>query len=753
MHRALAMVAGLLAAACLLAGCKSWLEPERIKQRRAAQEQAIAKLPPAGTVGLEPGQVTPLFPEDVTEPETTIAPVIERGTGRVAGQPTPRTQASIGSATGGRVTLNVVDADLREVVRLVLEDTLGANYVIDPAVEGAITLQTSQPIPVEDLTAVLDATLRLNGAALVRTGDLYKVVPLDQALTAGLIPEVRPIPDAGQPGFSVQAVPVRYVGVTELAEILAPFAPPGGLVRADPARNLLLLAGSADQLSALVDLVSIFDVDRMAGMSFGLFPLEAAAAEPLAGELEQLFGQQEEAAGGVISFVPIERLNAVLVMTTQPDYLDRARTWINRLDRGAEGDEPKVYVYAVQNGRAADLAEVLSQLFGLPSAAVGGGDLLAPGLEPATIGSLTGDREGLGEVGDTETGGFLGERLGGPSGTRSQLGGAASGAAERIRPEEGETRIIADNTTNSLVIRARPRDYRRIESALEQLDIRPLQVLIEATIAEVTLNDELRYGLQWFIRSGDFAVSSSTNSPAPRGIGPPRGDLSGGIGDFLGVLNPLAGGGFNALFANDNEVRVLLSALETATDLNVISSPQVVVLDNQTAQLQVGNEVPILTQQQQSTTAGDASIINNIEQRQTGVILNVTPRVNTSGLVLLEIEQEVSDVVSTSTGEINSPTISNRRVASTVAVQSGQTVALGGLIQDRITEGSRGTPVLSRLPFVGFLFGEQNTEARRSELLVLLTPRVIRDPLEARRVTEELRQRLESVRTLESRIR
>lgn len=742
MRRALVFTASLAAAAMILVGCKSLLEPDRVKERRAAQEEAVSALPPAGTIGAERGRVTPLFPGEATEPARTIAPVIERGTGRIAGQPVPRTRASIGTSAGGRVTLNVVDADLREVIRLVLEDTLGVNYVIDPAVEGSITLQTSQPIPAEDLTALLDATLRLNGAALVQTGDLYKVVPLDQALTAGLIPEIRPVPDAGQPGFSVQAVPVRYVGAAELADILTPFAPPGGLVRADPSRNLLLLAGSADQLNALVDLVSIFDVDRMAGMSFGLFPLESAAAEPLASELQQLFGQQEEASGSVIDFVPIERLNAVLVMTTRPEYLDRARTWISRLDRGAEGDEPKVYVYPVQNGRAADLAEVLSQLFGLPSAAVGGGDLLAPGLEPVSIGPQTGASGVLGEAGEEGAGGgFLGERLGGVTG--GGAGSTTTSASGQIGPDESETRIIADNTTNSLVIRATPRDYRRIESALEQLDIRPLQVLIEATIAEVTLNDELEFGLQWFIRSGDFAVSETSQGQGPIG----------GVGDLLGLLNPVAGGGFNAVFANDSQVRVLLSALETTTDVNVISSPQVVVLDNQTAQLQVGDEVPILTQQQQSTTAGDANIVNSIEQRQTGVILNVTPRVNASGLVLMEIEQEVSNVVSPRTGGIESPTISNRRVASTVAVQSGETVALGGLIQDDLEEGNSGVPVLSRLPVVGWLFGQQTTKARRTELLVLLTPRVIRDPFEARRVTEELRQRLESLRSLDTRIR
>ena len=195
------------------------------------------------------------------------------------------------------------------------------------------------------------------------------------------------------------------------------------------------------------------------------------------------------------------------------------------------------------------------------------------------------------------------------------------------------------------MIRATPGDYREIESALKQLDILPLQVLIEATIAEVVLDDQLRYGVEWFFRTGDFQANfTSRQSGLVRSSFP----------------------GFSALFAN-SDVRVVLNALEEVTDINVISSPQLLVLDNQTAQLQVGDQVPIATQSSTSVTDPEAPIVNTIEQRDTGVILSVTPRVNASGLVIMEIEEETSDVVETESSDIDSPTIRQRRVRSTVA--------------------------------------------------------------------------------------
>jgi general secretion pathway protein D len=293
---------------------------------------------------------------------------------------------------------------------------------------------------------------------------------------------------------------------------------------------------------------------------------------------------------------------------------------------------------------------------------------------------------------------------------------------------EPEIRIIADDSTNSLVIRALPRDYRKIREAIDRLDILPLQVLIEATIAEVTLSDELRYGVEWFFRSGDFEATFTQN---PLGA--------------VGATFP----GFSALFANA-DVSVVLNALEAVTDVDVISSPQLLVLDNQTARLQVGDQVPIVVQQAAPIGGDLDTIVNSIELRDTGVILTVTPRVNAGGLVTLEIQQEVSNVVQSETqtqSEQSTPTISQRLVSSTVAVQSGETVALGGLITDNRNRTRSGVPILSSIPVIGVLFSTRSRVNTRTELLVMLTPSVIDSPARAREVTEELRRRLSSVAT------
>jgi general secretion pathway protein D len=686
--------------AATLTACESWVRQEAdrgIVQSEPSQVQTV-EWPQQGrpvTAALDP-------PDDQRADQ--VARVIDRGTGTFVTAPPERTQAAITTDATRGITLNALDADLREIVRMVFAEALHVNYLIDPAVHGRITIQTSRPVPSDDLLPILDAVLRMNGAALVQSGDLYKVVPIEQAATTGLLPDVEPVPGAGRPGFGVQIVPLRYVSATEIARLLAPFASPPEAIQIDTARNLLLLTGSAEQLATLKDLLAIFDVNWLQGMSFGLFPLETALPEQLAKELEQIFGGTESGPlAGLLRFVPIERLNAILAISSQPFYLDQADIWIKRLDREAEGEQPRTYVYAVQNGRAADLADVLSAIFNARRITVGPPSLLRPGLEPIELRSTP----------PTD---------GAPTGTHP--------SPDNSSPGSNEARIIADETTNSLVIHATPRDYRDIRDALNKLDIRRLQVLIEATIAEVTLRNELRFGIDWFLRSGDFRLSfSSAASGAVQSQFP----------------------GFSALLTG-TDVMAVLNALEEITDINVISSPQIVVLDNQKAELQVGDQVPIITQQAQSLEGADSPILQTIEQVPTGVLLTVIPRVNSSGLVTMEIQQEVSNAIETVTSDINSPTISQRKITSTVAIESGETVALGGLIRDNSDHRQTGIPFLARLPVVGPLFGVTDNGSERTELLVLITPKVIGSQKEARLVTEELRRRIRAVAPLSGRI-
>jgi general secretion pathway protein D len=716
-------VFALAVVAAALVGCDTW--PERDYDRSSAATQ------PA-----EPLTSTRLGPTELSLPTQdegeTVQRVVQRGTGTFLRPPDRRAQASVTTDASGGIMLNVVDADVREVVRMVLESALHANYVIDPAVGGRITVQTTRPIPPKDLVPVLDAVLRMNGAALVQTGDLFKVVPIDLALSAGAMPDVEPLPGSGTPGFGVQVVPLRFVSANELGAVLQPFTPPGGAVQVDAVRNLLLLAGASDQLGSLRDLVAIFDVDWMRGMSFGLFPLDNATAPDLAQELDQIFGGTEAGPlAGVVRVVPIERLNSILVVSSQPAYIDQAETWVTRLDRTGDGDEPQLYVYPVQNARASNLAEVLSGIFGAEAATVGA-SLLAPGREAVQLESSQGFELGATEGEETSPDeDITAERPVPARRPGPAISATLSPTSVAFGPEEEgqpEIRIIADDSTNSLVIRALPADYRKIREAIEKLDTLPLQVMIEATIAEVTLTNDLRYGVEWFFRSGDFEATFSQRSAANQ---PVRGTFP----------------GFSALFSNA-DVRVVLSALEQVSDVNVISTPQLLVLDNQTARLQVGDQVPITVQSAAPITGGVDTIVNSIELRDTGVILTVTPRVNAGGLVILEIQQEVSNVVRAETvtqSELTTPTISQRLVSSTVAVQHGQTVALGGLITDNRERSRDGVPILSSIPIIGVLFSTRSTVDDRTELLVLLTPRVIDSPERAQAVTEEIRRRITGI--------
>jgi len=673
----------------------------------------------AGPTKLTGGPLEELSPlPDILEAKVE-EPELFRGTGVLARRPRGR-QANANIIEDGDITLNFANAEIREVVDAVLGQALGLSYIIDPRVQGEVTARTSQPIPRTAVIPALENILALNGAALTLDNGVYKVVTLQQASTGltGTVLSTRARDSAR--GFAIHVIPVRYASAQGLSEVLRPFIGPGRVFRVDVARNLIIFAGTGPEARDLIEMVSVFDVDWMSGMSFALFPIQIADAKAVVTDLETVFLQDGQSPlAGLIRFVPIERLNAVLVISPQPAYLDKAETWIDRFDRGGEGAGRRIFVYHIQNGRAKDLATVLDNIF-QPSASQKKetGDGLAPGLTPATLTSDTPAVEGA----DTN------QPVPPPNSAVAQRVSDTSGISAIV--DGGNIRIIADERNNALVILATAAEYRMIEATLKRLDITPLQVLIEVTIAEVTLNDDLRYGLQWFFQEGNNNLSFSTLA---------TGAVSSAFPGFSYVFTP-------------SNARLVLNALTQITDVRVISSPQLMVLDNQTARLQVGDQVPIATQSAVSVSDPSAPIVNSIEFKDTGVILTVTPRVNASGLVTMEVLQEVSDVISTTTSDLNSPTIQQRSIESTVAVQSGDTVALGGLIQDREQESVSGVPLLSEIPLLGNLFKSTNKTKRRTELLVLITPRVVRDQSEARDVTEELRKRMSGIEPLQQKI-
>ncbi|WP_119681584.1 type II secretion system secretin GspD [Indioceanicola profundi] len=651
----------------------------------------------------------------------------------------------------GTIAFNYAGVELREVARDILGTGLGFNYTVDPRAQAAITAQTA-PLPRDAVLPVFESILRTSGLALVETDGLYRIIPLeDAARTAAARGRERA-------GYGVRVIPLQSVQAAELKSVLDPFVPAGGVLQVDPRRNILVVSGPATALNDFADLANELDVDWLASRSFGIYPLKVGSAEDIAAELGLILEEGDGGGplAGLVRVVPVERLNAVLVIASQPSQLRQVRAWIERLDYGDDQTTPRIFEYYVQNSRATDLARVLSELLTSSNVVTTGGET-APGTTSGEIGSSDFSLSATGTGGANGPAGGPRESLAdGTAPDTAQASGPAARIAEsRQRERSGfgddqqrrggggrggqddaldmpAVRIVADEKTNALVILARPRDYPIVESIIRKLDIVPMQVLIESTIAEVTLNDELRYGIQYYLREGNHQFQLSQGETGP--IGPTG----------IGAVFP----GFNYVLTTSDAVGVI-SLLDSVSDVNVISSPQLMVLDHQTAALQVGDQVPVVTQSAQSVVNPDSPIVNSIDYRNTGVVLQVTPRVNANGLVTLEIDQEVSDVARTTSSTINSPTISQRRIVSSIIVQDGETIALGGLIRQNETNGRSGIPLLSDLPIMGPLFRTTTKATARTELLILLRPKVIRNTTDARTVTQELRDRMRAIKPLE----
>jgi len=636
----------------------------------------------------------------------------------------------------GDLTLNFQGSDIQEVIKTILGDILRVNYAIDERIKGQVYLQTSEPIARDALIPTLEALLRMKGAVLVRSDRLYKVVPQSAAFSSAISPDVRLFRDKG---FQILIVPLRYIAAAEMEKILKPLQPTHGLVQIDSSRNLLILAGTQVELAHLLKTVKIFDIDQLQGMSVGLFRLSSIDTKTILGELEQIIG--DSAAGGVagmLRFVPIERLNALLVITPQPKYLKEAQSWIERLDRAEEGAGVGLHVYHVQNGRATHLAALLGELFGeeTPETEEPLAPLLAPGARPAIIetepGAAPVPSQGVPVAQTPSSTNVVRNQAGatvkpGNPSTRRKAVNVALRSAPAADLDVGAVTIIADDENNALLVKATAADYAKVEKAIRQLDVLPLQVLVETTIVDVLLTDEFSFGLEWFFKSNH-------GSKRVRGLL----DL-GGSG-----IAPIVPGFSYTVVDSADVVRGVLNTLASESKVNIISSPSLMVLDNRTATIRVGDQVPVLTSQGSSiaTSGDDAIIASSISQVDTGVLLEVTPRVNASGMVTMEITQEVNNAVPTESSGIDSPTITQRSIQTTVAVQSGETIVLGGLISESKSKSKSGVPGLRRIPILGWLFGARSKTHDRNELLVLITPTAIKDQGEARAISEEFRQKM-----------
>lgn len=666
-------------------------------------------------------------PGDATEKKEVTARIV-KGSGVLVKKPA----AEMPAPAAASINLNFEGADVRDIAKTIIAEILNENYIVDPKVQGTISLRTTRPLPRDALMPTLETALRLNGYVMVKENGVFKIMPA-AAARGSLSPQMGP-PGAG---FSMQVVPLAFIGSREMAKILESVAADPALVKADEFRNLLILAGTQSELRHMLDTVEMFDVDWMSGMSVGMFVLQSADVKAVEQDIKKVFSEKGDGNpfAGVVRFIPIERLNAFVIITPQPKYLDQAKLWLERLDRTSGSGGSRLFVYHVQNGKAEHLAELLNQTFGgqqnpQSSRTTTQTARLAPGLTGVELSSgsrATGTTSGLGlssqsqgtGLGSTGMATATQGQPAGITGTSLSITGEGGGTAEQVR-------VVADPQNNALLILANASGYEKIESALKKLDRAPRQVLIELMIAEVTLKDELSYGVEWLFTNG------------PRRFG--KLDLG-----TAGLSQIVPGFSYAFTSATDGSIKAVLNALATDNKLNILSSPQIMVADNQTAKIQVGESVPTAGPQ---TISGTGLVVSSVQYLDTGVILAVTPRINSGGLVNLDIVQEVSTATATTTSELNSPTITKRTAKTALSVQSGETIVMGGLISESSSNGNAGLPFLSKVPILGGLFGKQTRNKDRTELILLITPRVANNFNQAKILSDELRRKMGDAREL-----
>jgi general secretion pathway protein D len=668
------------------------------------------------------------------------------------------------TASGNGFDLNFENTPVATVAKVVLGDILQVGYTIDPRVQGTVSLVSVRPVPKSDIIFVLEDALRLSGVVLVHAASGYRLTPLGDAVGAGRVDA-----DAGspEPGFGISVVPLHYVSAQTLLKLMDSFATRAGTVRADNARNLLLIQGTGAERRTAVDTAMSFDVDWMRGQSVGIFPIASGPPAPIISELEKIVDSGENGLSqNVIKFEPIARLNAVMVVSKRPEMLRTAATWIKRLDR-ADTARTSVHVYQVKYGEARQIARVLTDMFLGGSGASGlldsADNQVAPGSGTST--SSSADRLSLnGNNSSSSTASSFGARTGSstsPGGGGSQGGNGSGNNAGTLDSGHGassggngqpvlqDVRITPDTTNNSLLIYADQANYQIIESTLLQVDRPQVQVAIDATIAEVTLNNTLSYGVQAYItgqnlglrpNSGSILNTQAATAPATTvdsttGVASVTGSLTNA---FINQAFP----GFNFMVGNATQPTLILDALHAVTNVKVLSNPSLVVINNQVATLQVGDVVPVSTGSATVLTTSN-TVVNTIDYRNTGIILRVSPRVSVNGTVRLDIEQEISNVPTTTASTPNlTPTISERKVKSQISVATGQTVLLAGLISEQQSGTRNALPVLDQIPGLGDAFGHQSNNTQRTELIIFIKPQIIRDGSDAHIVAEELRSKL-----------
>lgn len=622
---------------------------------------------------------------------------------------------------GSKFVLNFDNADIYEVIR-VMAEMMKFNYIVDPRVRGVVNIHTSGQISSEEIFPIFQSILKLNGATAVQKGFIYEIVPFGEAKKLYTPPStaVELEKASAEEKYTIYIVPLKYIPVAEVSKMIKPFLSDGADIVEHPPHNILIIGDLASNVKKSMDIIGLFDIDIFSEMRVRIYPILNADVTEVAKEMERIFSSLEvslKSARGVgITFTPIVRINSLLVVSSIPQIFERVEKWVKELDKiPPEGTKVSVFVYYVQNGKAKDLADVLKQIYTSEKKAEAKEKAVTPGAargvrpSPSPPAATTPREEGI----------------------------LPSGGVP-----EGEITIVVDETTNSLIIRAFHRDYKAILETIKKLDIYPKQVLIEVLLAEVTLDEETKYGLEFstFTDSFTSGASTYTYTVGMGGIGTPDSFVS----------------GLRYSIVSAGKLSAAIHASATENRLRVITSPHILASNNKEAKIQIGSSEPILTNTYTTpgaTTAATTSVVSTglvegtIEYKDIGVILSVTPRISDGKLVTLEISIEQSTVSQKDLGNLkNVPFFPKKTAKTTLSIMEGQTIVLGGLIDESKNATSAGVPFLSKIPILGALFGYQTRSINTTETILLMTPHVISDLQESNQVTQEFRDKVQKLK-------
>ena len=603
------------------------------------------------------------------------------------------------------------DAEISQVAEEVLGHALGASYLVDPDVTGKMSFRIDQRLTPPQLLEAFEAALSANDVAIVRNGETLVLKPFSKARQGA------PLREPGEPihraGYEVVAVPLSYASASEVAKALEAVSPSKMVLYANDKTGLMLIGGSGQELASALQSIKLFDQNGLADAKIRWFELSRAPAQTVADDLRKIL---DSASIGGVSIVPLKRLNGLFVFARTAEALDQTSRWVERLDTATKEKTISLWTYRARNVAAEDLAVTLGGLLGDHGGASGISQTVVPQTTPrpaSSFGQAQGGATGAGNAFNMSGSGTQSATpvvtSSGQTGFSGSLGGNGDGATIRVSVDKG---------SNTLLISAAASDWLAIQKMLDELDHSPAQILIEASILEVTLTKDFRFGVDWSVLGAGTRLNVS--------------DLTNGASAVAGK-SP----GFSVTYL-DKSVKAAINTLDSRTGVEVISAPKIIALDNHTATLEVGDQVPIITQSQQSTATSTAPLVNSVDYRNTGVIMSVTPRITGDDKISLTISQEVSSVSQTTSSGINSPTIQQRRFDSALILTNGGVVALGGLISSSRNTGQNGIPVLNNIPGVGALFRGRSTSDQRTELIILLSAKILHDQADADRAMTDL---------------